>query len=119
MMSCVLPALSSKSVVAALKKRPAPCWLARLLHCPNAAIRQSVLASARMLVVVEYFIIPLMSPEEVQKLADLPSREELLAQTLSAIQAPLSYLVGALQGIPRKLAGTLAALAEQKKDASE
>ena len=55
--------MSSKSVVAALN-RAAPFGPAARLHWLNPAIRQSVLASARVLVVVEYFIIPLMSPEE-------------------------------------------------------
>jgi hypothetical protein len=48
-------------VVAAVKKRPAPRWLAIRLHWLKPAIRQSVLASARVLVVVEYFIIAPMS----------------------------------------------------------
>ena len=62
----------------------------------------------------------LLTPAEVERLAGLPSRETLLAQALFASQAPRAYLAAALQALPRKLAGTLAALAEQgKRDAEE
>lgn len=61
----------------------------------------------------------LLSAEEVKRLAGLPSRETLLSQVLSAVQAPLSRLAGALQGLPRNLAATLAALAEQREQGTQ
>jgi len=60
-----------------------------------------------------------LSFEEVKALAGLPSRDSLLAQALSAIQAPFGGLVGALQALPRSLACVLAALADQKKEGAK
>ena len=37
------------------------------------------------------------SPDQVKSLADLPSRETLIAQLAGAIQAPIAQLAGALQ----------------------
>jgi large subunit ribosomal protein L10 len=53
--------------------------------------------------------------EEVQKLADLPSREGLLSQLLSCLSAPMSNFVGSLNGILTKLTGTLEAVKEKKQ----
>jgi large subunit ribosomal protein L10 len=53
--------------------------------------------------------------DEIKRLADLPSREVLLAQLVAAIESPLTSLVGSLDGLARELVGTLDALAEKKK----
>lgn len=44
-----------------------------------------------------------IDPEGVKVLADLPSREELLAQVLRGMQAPLAGMVNVLQGPIRKM----------------
>jgi len=44
-----------------------------------------------------------VGPDQVKALADLPSREVLLAMVLSGIQAPLAGLVNVLQGPIRKM----------------
>jgi len=44
-----------------------------------------------------------ISPDRVKDLANLPSREVLLAQVLAGIQAPLQGMVNVLQGPIRKL----------------
>ena len=54
-------------------------------------------------------------PEEVKKLADLPSREVLLSQLVAAVEAPLTELVGSLDGFFRELVGSVDALAEKRK----
>ena len=46
-------------------------------------------------------------------LADLPSREVLLAQLAGAFQAPLAKFAGLLQGLPRNFAYGLKALIDQ------
>ncbi len=51
----------------------------------------------------------------VKQLALLPSREVLLSQLLSGLQAPISGFVGALGGILQKLVGTLDAVAKKKE----
>ena len=51
-----------------------------------------------------------VSPEQVRRLATLPSRTELLAQVGGALQAPMAGFVGALHGILRNMVGALEAL---------
>jgi len=47
------------------------------------------------------------SPNQVKQLADLPSRETLIAQLAGAIQSPIAQLAGALQMPLSMLAGAL------------
>jgi large subunit ribosomal protein L10 len=54
---------------------------------------------------------------DVEALADLPSREVLLARFAGALQAPLVKTAGLLQAIPRNFAYGLKALIEQKEAA--
>jgi len=56
----------------------------------------------------------LITAEEVQSLAKLPGREELLARLLGTLQAVPQGLVQVLAGIPRKLLYALKAIEEQK-----
>ncbi len=58
-----------------------------------------------------------LSVADVKSLAELPSREQLLAQFAGALQAPLVKTAGLLQALPRNLAYGLAALIEQKEAA--
>jgi large subunit ribosomal protein L10 len=55
--------------------------------------------------------------EEVQALADLPPREELLAMVARAMQGPIAGMANALQGILRNLVYALDAVREQKEGA--
>jgi large subunit ribosomal protein L10 len=55
-----------------------------------------------------------LSVDEIKALADLPSREELLAKLLGSINAPTSNFVGVLAAIPRSLVQVLAAIQDQK-----
>ncbi len=54
----------------------------------------------------------------VKALADLPSREELLAQVLRGMQSPISGLVGVLHGTLRQFVYALEAVRKQKEDAA-
>ena len=56
----------------------------------------------------------LLTAKDVEALADLPSREVLLAQLAGAIQAPLVKTAGLLQALPRNMAYGLKALLDQK-----
>jgi large subunit ribosomal protein L10 len=58
-----------------------------------------------------------LSAADITALADLPSREELLAQFAGALQAPLVKTAGLLQALPRNFAYGLAALIDQKSAA--
>jgi large subunit ribosomal protein L10 len=57
----------------------------------------------------------LLSASEMRVLADLPSRQTLLAQFAGALSAPLQQLAGLLEALPRNLAYGLSALVEQKR----
>jgi large subunit ribosomal protein L10 len=51
-----------------------------------------------------------VTPEQVKRLASLPSRMELLAQLGGTLQAPMAGLVGALNGLLMNVVGALEAL---------
>jgi len=55
-----------------------------------------------------------LSESDVLALADLPSREELLATFAGALQAPLVKTAGLLQALPRNFAYGLSALIEKQ-----
>lgn len=59
-----------------------------------------------------------VSPEEIKRLASLPSREELLAQLLGTLNSVPTSLVSVLAGIIRQFLGVLKAIEEQKASAS-
>ena len=56
-----------------------------------------------------------VSPGEVQALAELPSREELISQVLSVFQGPTTNFAGVFSSLLRKLVGTLDAVREKKE----
>ena len=57
-----------------------------------------------------------MSADDVKALADLPSREVLLAQVAGAFQAPLTKAAGLLAALPRNFAYGLNALIDKQTD---
>lgn len=56
-----------------------------------------------------------ISAKEVVALASLPSREELLAQLMGTMQAPVAKFVQTLNEVPSKFVRTLAAVRDQKE----
>ena len=56
----------------------------------------------------------LLSVDDIKALAELPSREVLLAKVLGSINAPASNFVGVLAAVPRSLVQVLAAIQDQK-----
>ncbi|MBN1522326.1 MAG: 50S ribosomal protein L10 [Candidatus Aureabacteria bacterium] len=59
-----------------------------------------------------------ISREEVRKIASLPSREIMIARTVSTIAAPLTGFVFVLHERIRSFVGVLAAIADKKKEQS-
>ncbi len=57
----------------------------------------------------------LMDAKQLEQLAKLPPKEVLLAQVLQGFNAPMSGLVGALQGIIRKFVYVVDAIKDQKE----
>ena len=58
-----------------------------------------------------------LTAKDVEALAELPSREVLLAQFAGALQAPMSKMAGLLQALPRNFAYGLKALIDQREAA--
>lgn len=61
----------------------------------------------------------LLEPEEIQRLAQLPPRDALLAQLAGALEAPMAMLAGALQAKLQETSGLLSALKEKKEQEEE
>ncbi|GBD40598.1 50S ribosomal protein L10 [bacterium HR38] len=55
-----------------------------------------------------------LSAKDVVALAELPTMDELRAELLGVLQAPMAELVGVLGGVARELVGILEAYAEKK-----
>ncbi|MFP4301472.1 MAG: 50S ribosomal protein L10 [Spirochaetaceae bacterium] len=53
---------------------------------------------------------------QAEELSKLPTREELLAKLMATMNAPLQYLVYAMNGVPQKLVRVLQAVADKKKE---
>jgi len=66
---------------------------------------------------VKVFVIDdqLFEADDIKRLADLPPRDVLLAQLVSAVESPLTSLVGSLDGFFRELIGTIEALQEKRQ----
>jgi len=58
-----------------------------------------------------------VSQEQLVALADLPSREQLIAQVVGAIAMPLRNAVGVLNALPRNLVNVLDQIRKQKEEA--
>ena len=56
----------------------------------------------------------LVTADQIKVIADLPSREELIAKLLGTIQNPLTSIVCVLNGPAEKFVRTLSAVAESK-----
>ncbi|MBW6462702.1 MAG: 50S ribosomal protein L10 [Dethiobacteria bacterium] len=59
----------------------------------------------------------LLDPAGIKALGDIPPREVLLARVVGGFQAPISGLVGVLQGTLRQLVYTMDAVRQQKESA--
>lgn len=59
-----------------------------------------------------------LDPTELRALADLPSREVLLAQVVGVFQAPVGHLVGALEGMLGSLVSVLDQLRAKREAAA-
>ncbi len=60
----------------------------------------------------------LLSASDVQGLARLPSREELLARLMGTMQAPVAKFVQTLNEVPARFVRTVAAVRDQKEGAA-
>jgi len=70
---------------------------------PNLVVKGGLVGSA------------VMSAADVNVLAELPSRDTMLAQFAGALSAPLQQLAGLVQALPRNLAYGISALLDQRR----
>lgn len=56
----------------------------------------------------------LLAVDDIKALAELPSREELIAKMLGSMSAPATNFVGVLAAVPRAFVLALAAIRDQK-----
>jgi large subunit ribosomal protein L10 len=61
----------------------------------------------------------IVAAAQIDRLAKLPPKEQLLAELAGAMKAPLAALVGALEGKMREMAGLLEAYQAKKQEAGE
>ena len=73
----------------------------------------------------EHFVIKggampnvVMGPKEVGSLANLPSRDELLAKLMGTMQAPVTKFVQTLNEVPSRFVRTLAAVRDKQEQAA-
>jgi len=59
-----------------------------------------------------------VTPDQVKRLASLPSREQLLGQLAGTMQAPLAEFAGVMNGMLYQMVGALEALRTQRSAAS-
>lgn len=59
----------------------------------------------------------ILQPEQVEKIAKLPSRERLLAELVGALEAPMAALASALEAKLQETAGLLEALKVEREQA--
>ena len=84
------------------------------LGVPARLINEFVRATRLKLEVVGALVEGrVFSPEQVKQLADLPSRETLIAQLIGTLQSPVGQLVGIMQTPVQQLIGVLNAYKEK------
>ncbi len=62
-----------------------------------------------------YWLGSYFSSDELERLAQLPPREELLARVCSGVQGPLRGLVSVLNGVLSGLVGAVSAIRDQRE----
>ena len=58
-----------------------------------------------------------IEPEQIDRLAKLPPKEQLLAELAGAMEAPMAMLATALEGKLQEMAGLLDALKSEREQA--
>jgi large subunit ribosomal protein L10 len=83
------------------------------------ALRDSARANPALVVKGGLLGTKALTADDVRALADLPSREVLLAHVAGAMAAPMQQFAGLLQALPRNFAYGLKALIDQQGGAPE
>jgi len=84
---------------------------------PTKTLFEFMQRAGKVTIKAGYIRGQLYSAEQVEALSKLPSRDELIAQVVAGIGAPLTGLVYTLQGVLNQFVWTLQALVEQREQA--
>lgn len=103
---CISPYLAGPTAVAISYDDPASA--AKVLH------KFSKDPQGKFVLKVAVLSGKLLDPKQIQALADLPSREVLIAKMLGSMQAPATNFVGVLAALPGSLVRVLDAIRAQK-----
>lgn len=98
--------LNGPTAIAFAMSDPAPA--AKVLH---DSFKDKELPRTKVFVVADR----IYSPDDLKSLADLPPRDQLLAQVVAAVEAPFSELVRTLDAFFQDVVGSVDALAEKRK----
>ncbi len=60
----------------------------------------------------------LLDPSDIQRLADLPTRDQAISMLMAVMKAPVEKLARTLNEVPGKLVRTIAAIRDQKESAA-
>ncbi|MCX7946824.1 MAG: 50S ribosomal protein L10 [Hydrogenophilus sp.] len=123
-----LRVLKNTLVRRAVQDTPFACLEGRLVGPLIFAIGADPTAPARLMIdfakgaeklVIQGGALPgsLLDPKGVEALAKMPSRAELLAHLVGAMQAPIAQFVRTLQEVPARFVRTLAAVRDAKEAA--
>ncbi len=98
-----------------------PTVVATLGKEPSAACKALVDARRNSPLVIKGALVDgqILDQAQVEALAALPSRDHLYAMLLSAMNGPVRSVAAVLQGVIRKLIGTVQAIADRDQDAEQ
>jgi large subunit ribosomal protein L10 len=106
---CIAPALKGPIVLAFSKDDPgAAARIVKAFTKDNEKLVTTLLSLGGQV----------LKPQDIDRVASLPTRAQAVSQLLGVLKAPLTKLVGTLQAPHAKLVRTIAAVAEAKKSAA-
>ena len=84
---------------------------------PAKILQKFIDAGGKLAIKSGFVYGELLSPQQVEAIAKLPSKDEMLSKLLGSIQSPLTGFAGVLNGLLRNLVGVVAAVQEQRGEA--
>lgn len=98
-----------------------PMLLAFSMEDPGAAarvIKDFVKANQALQVKVVAMGGQMFGPEDLERLASMPTKEQAISMLMALMKAPVEKLARTINEVPGKLVRTVAAIRDQKQDAA-
>lgn len=83
---------------------------------PAKVLHKFIADGGKLTIKSGYLEGDLLTEEQVQELAKLPSHEELLGRVVGGVQAPLYGLAAVLAGLLRNLVGAVSAIEQKQRE---